>query len=261
MEGGRQRTVLKGFFNKSVSHAPLPQGCWLDPDCFLHYLKRGAALAGSCIHRSMTQLQVASTGDGKGLLGGVWVPVPLQGTSSQQSACGEHWPQSLLLGDLFPKRHSAGRGCWQPAAGCWFALPYRYAHCGVNAVCWVLRRRCQAAAHGGSRLCGSKWRAFTLEVPCEWKGFCYCLSALHNDAVDFWYVDKFKRVILFAAFRSVIMASLCVAALRIQSGFLILYPLSKSHHCSSFPPAFDPFSDQNEKARTYLGRGQEFRAD
>lgn len=49
------------------------------------------------------------------------------------------------------------------------------------------------------------------------------------------------------------MASLCVAALRIQSGFLILYPFSKSHHCSSFPPAFDPFSDQNEKARTYLG--------
>lgn len=148
MEGGRQRTVLKGFFNKSVSHAPLPQGCWLDPDCFLHYLKRGAALAGSCIHRSMTQLQVASTGDGKGLLGGVWVPVPLQGTSSQQSACGEHWPQSLLLGDLFPKRHSAGRGCWQPAAGCWFALPYRYARCRVNAVCGAGARRLPMAAPG-----------------------------------------------------------------------------------------------------------------
>lgn len=58
------------------------------------------------------------------------------------------------------------------------------------------------------------------------------------------------------------MASLCVAVLRIQSGFLILYPFSKSHHSSSFPPASDPFSGKkNEKACIYLRRGQEFSVD
>lgn len=90
-----------------------------------------------------------------------------------------------------------------------------------------------------------------------------CIFALHIHTVDFWYVDKFKRVTLFVAFRSVIMASLCVAALGIQSGFLILYPFSKSRHRSSFPPASHPLADKkkNDKACIYLGRGREFSVD
>lgn len=58
------------------------------------------------------------------------------------------------------------------------------------------------------------------------------------------------------------MASLCVAALGIQSGFLILHPFSKNH-ITAAPSLLPPirFQAKNEKAGIYLGRGQEFSGD
>lgn len=51
------------------------------------------------------------------------------------------------------------------------------------------------------------------------KALYYCICAAHNHTVDFGCVDKFNWVTLFVAFRSVIMASVRVAAPGIQLGF------------------------------------------